>query len=49
MYILGEIITNVDCSDFVNNTGIWILFSANASEISVTRSEFVDNTAIDSI
>ena len=49
VYILGRVITDVDCSEFINNTDIWLLFTENASKVSITGSEFVNNSASDSM
>ena len=42
------VITNIDHSKFINNTRSWIL-ATTTSTISVTHSEFVDNTVIQSL
>ena len=41
-------ITSIDHSMFIENTGSWILDASNMSMISVTHSEFVENTEISS-
>ena len=43
------VITSIDHSKFINNTGSWILYATNTSTISVTHSEFADNTVTQSL
>ena len=45
MYVRDGMITSIDYSKFINNTG-QILQAENANKISITHSEFIDNTAI---
>ena len=48
IHVQNGIITSIDHSMFIKNTGSWILNASNVSMISVTHSEFVENTEISS-
>ena len=45
VYISDGVITSIDHSKFINNTGSRVLYAKNTNVISISLNEFIDNTA----